>query len=116
MPVESRRMRQPPSDSALFQNWSKLSLQCLACAPDNVDHRAIAKGRLGRKFLPHLSWLVDRNRVPNNAVAIMFAHAMRQQTAAVPILRNAWILDTVEGCRRGCAEVRGQYRFPDYER
>ena len=65
----------------------------------HAHYRATVVQRLWRAILPSRTWRVYRNVVPYDAVAIMFTHGMRYQSAFVPKLSRSDVGDPPQ--RRG---------------
>jgi hypothetical protein len=70
---------------------------------------------LRRRVCPDLFWLINRDVVPDQARTIMLSHRMGENSVSVPVLLHPWIVYPAESDGRRCAQVRSQYRFPNYE-
>src|SRR6266403_4502276 len=91
------------------------SLQYLPRTLDETHHRAAHEFGLLRRVCPDLFWLINRDVVPDHARTIMLSHRMGENPVSVPVLLCPRIVYPPESYGRRCAQVRSQYRFPNYE-
>jgi hypothetical protein len=91
------------------------SVQCSSRSFDEAHHRTTCEFGWRRRVCPGLFWLINRDVVPDHARTIMLSYRMGENSVSVPVLLGAQIVYPPESYGRRCAQVRSQYRFPNYE-
>jgi len=91
------------------------SVQCRSRSFDEAHHRTAREFGSRRRVCPGLFWLINRDVVPDHARTIMLSHRTGENSVSVPVLLGPRIVYPPESYGRRCAQVRGQYRFPNYE-
>src|SRR6266446_3087241 len=91
------------------------SVQCPSRSFDEAHHRTALEFGLRRRVRPDLLGPIDRDVVPDNGRTIMLSHRMGEDSVSVPVLLRPRIVYPPESYGRRCAQVRSQYRFPNYE-
>ena len=91
------------------------SVQCRSRSFDEAHHWTAREFGSRRRVGPGLFWLINRDVVPDHARTIMLSHRMGENSVSVPVLPGPRIVYPPESYGRRCAQVRSQYRFPNYE-
>jgi hypothetical protein len=91
------------------------SVQCRSRSFDEAHHGAAGEFGLRGRVCPDLVWLINRDVVPDHARTIMLSHRMGENAVSVPVLLCPRIVYSPESNGRRCAQVRSQYRLPNYE-
>ena len=91
------------------------SVQCRSRSFDEAHHRTAREFGSRRRVCPGLFWFINRDVVPDHARTIMLSHRMGENSVSIPVLLHPRIMYPPESDGRRRAQVRSQYRFPNYE-